>query len=189
MKSKIFILLSAVLCMVACSDSSEVRDVKGAYRYKTTGKVTVKESVEQDGWTKTDSTVINLDNESGTLEVVSLHNGDSLLLTIDQKNGDVMITRGIVSGGRLNFVPYHRTIDVPTVVKYYDTISIDLGLISRDTVLVRERNEYEMYDITVSGSAEVYDNNLVFNLNYNGKSQTSERTLIGRDIRSLAKKN
>ena len=34
-----------------------------------------------------------------------------------------------------------------------------------------------------------YDNNLVFNLNYNGKSQTTERTLRGRDIRSLAKKN
>lgn len=175
--------------MVACSDSTAVRDVKGAYRYKTTGKVTLEEHVEQSGWTKTDTVVANLDNESGTLEVVSLHNGDSLLLTIDQKNGDVTVTRGAVSDGRLNFVPYHRTLEVPTTVKYYDTISIDLGLISRDTVLVRERNEYEVYDITVSGSAEVYDNNLVFNLNYNGRSQTSDRILRGKDIKSLAKKN
>lgn len=189
MKSKIIILLGAVLCMVACNDSSAVRDAKGAYRYKTTGQVTVEESVEQDGWTKIDSTVVNLDNESGTLEVVSLHNGDSLLLTLDQKNGDVTVTRGAINDGRLHFVPYHRTLDVPTVVKYYDTITLDLGLITRDTILVRERNEYEVYDITVSGSAEVYDNNLVFNLNYNGKSQTTERTLRGRDIRSLAKKN
>ena len=187
MKSKIIILLGAVLCMVACSDSSAVRDAKGAYRYKTTGKVTVEENFA--GATKADTAVVNLDNESGTLEVVSLHNGDSLLLTIDQKNGDVMVTRGIVSDGRLHFVPYHRTLEVPTVNKYYDTISIDLGLITRDTVIVRERNEYEVYDITVSGSADVYDNNLVFTLNYNGSSQTTERTLRGKGIKSLAKKN
>ncbi len=187
MKSKIFILLSAVLCMVACSDSSAVRDVKGAYRYKTTGKVTLEENFK--GATKADTLVANLDNESGTLEVVSLHNGDSLLLTLDQKNGDVIVTRGIVNNGRLHFAPYRRTLDVPTTVKYYDTISIDLALITKDTVIVRERNEYEVYDITVSGYADVYDNNLVFNLDYNGDSQTSERTLRGKGIRSLAKKN
>ena len=43
MKTKLIILLGAVLCIVACTDSSEVRGAKGAYRYKTTGKVTLED--------------------------------------------------------------------------------------------------------------------------------------------------
>lgn len=187
MKTKIVLFLALVLCLVSCTDSSSVRDAKGAYRYKTTGKVTLEENYA--GATKADTLVANLDNESGTLEIVSIHSGDSLLLTIDQMNGDVTVTRGAVSGGRLNFKSYQRTLDVPTTVKYFDTISLGVGILSYDTVLVRERNEYETYDITVSGYADVYDNNLVFNLDYNGRSQSSERTLRGKGIRSLAKKN
>ena len=86
-------------------------------------------------------------------------------------------------------MPYNRTIEVPTNVKYYDTLKLDLGLIKRDTVLVREVREYEPYDIQVRGYADVYDNNLIFTLEYTGKSQTTERTLRGKGIKSLAKKN
>lgn len=183
MKTKLFILLGAVLCMIACSDSNEVRSAKGAYRYKTTGKVTLEENFPKA--TKADTLVANLDNESGSLEVVSLHNGDSLLLTIDQLNGDVIVTRGKMTGSRLNFNSYTRTLDVPLDVTYYDTIH----LILTDTVIARERHEYETFDITVHGYADLYDNNLVFNLEYAGKSQSTERTLRGKNIRSLAKKN
>ena len=188
MKAKILFFLSAVLLMTACNDTAAVRTAKGAYRYKTTGKVTLEENFP--GATKADTLMTNLDNESGTLEVVSLHSGDSLLLTLDQKNGDVIVTRGICTdNGRLHFNAYTRSLEVPTYVKEYDTIPVLIGLITHDSIIVRERKVYEMYDITVSGYADVYDNNLVFSLDYNGKSQTSERTLRGRGIRCLAKKN
>ena len=188
MKAKIVFFLGAVLMMAACNDTAAVRNAKGAYRYKTTGKVTLEENYA--GATKGDTIMTNLDNESGTMEVVSLHHGDSLLLTIDQKNGDVIVTRGIsTDNGRLHFASYNRTLDVPIYMKEYDTLSIGLGLLTRDTVIVRERKVYEMYDITVSGYADVYDNNLVFQLEYTGKSQSSERTLRGKGIRCLAKKN
>lgn len=188
MKARIIILLSAVLSMVACSDSSAVREAKGAYRYKTTGRVTLEENYP--GATKADTLVANLENESGSLEVVSLHNGDSLLLTIDQMNGDVIVTRGKVNGNRLNFASFTRTLEVPTTVKYFDTIQVSVGPLTLvDSVIVRERRELEVYDIKVQGHADVYDNNLVFNLEYAGKSQSTERTLRGKDIRCLAKKN
>ena len=187
MKSKILVLSAIVLCLASCNDSATVRDVKGAYRYKTTGKVTLEENFQ--GATKADTLVANLDNESGELEVVSLHDGDSVLLTIDQKNGVVVATRGMTSNGRLHFNPYRRTLDVPLTNTYYDTVSIGIGLLSRDTVLVREKNEYETFDITVKGYADIYDNNLIFNLEYAGSSQSTERTLRGREIKSLAKKN
>lgn len=175
------------MVLAACNDSSEVRSAKGAYRFKTTGKVTLKENFQ--GATKADTLVANLESESGTLELVSLHDEDSVLLTIDPLNGNVTVTRGEIKGKRLNFTEYARTIEVPTTVTYYDTIKIDLGLITKDTIIARERNAYEPYDIRVSGHADVYDNNLVFHLEYTGKSQTSERTLRGKDITSLAKKN
>ena len=105
--------------------------------------------------------------------------------TIDQLNGDVIVTRGKMNGRRLNFNGYTRTLDVPLDVTYYDTIH----LILTDTVIARERHEYETFDITVRGYADLYDNNLVFNLEYAGKSQSTERTLRGKNIRSLAKKN
>lgn len=187
MKSKLFILLGAVLCMIACSDSGAVRDAKGAYRFKTTGKVTLEENYA--GATKADTILANLDNESGTLEIVSLHDGDSVLMTIDQLNGDVIVTRGMISDGRLSFASYNRTLEVPLDVTYYDTISIGIGALTKDTIIAYERHEYEVFDISVRGYANVYDNNLVFNLDYSGKSQTTERTLRGKGIRSLAKKN
>jgi len=187
MKSKLFIVMAAMLLLVSCSDSTSVRDVKGAYRYKTTGKVVLEENYP--GATKADTLVANLDNESGSLELVSLHDGDSVLMTIDQLNGDVTATRGAVDGKRLTFKPYSRTLNVPTDVKYFDTISLGVGILTYDTVIVRERKEYEPYDITVKGYADVYDDNLVFTLEYAGTSQTSERTLRGKGIRSLAKKN
>lgn len=188
MKSKIWILLSGIiLLMSACSDSATVRDIKGAYRYKTTGTVTLEEHFS--GATEADTLLANLDNESGTLEIISLHDGDSLLMTIDQMNGNVVATRGIAAAGRLQFTPYKRTLEVSTTVKEYDTIKIDLGLFTKDTVLVREYREYEPYEITVKGFADIYDNSLVFNLEYNGNSQKTERTLRGRNIISLAKRN
>ncbi|MBQ7631689.1 MAG: hypothetical protein IJS82_02895 [Paludibacteraceae bacterium] len=187
MKHKMIYFGALLMLMTACSDSAQVRDVKGTYRYKTTGKVTLEENFA--GATKADTLVANLDNESGTLEVVSLHNGDSLLLTFDPLNGDVSISHGIADGKRIRFAPYYRTLEVPTVVKYYDTISIGAGILIHDTVLVRERKEYEVYDIRVRGYADAYDNNLVFNLQYDGKSQSSLRTLRGEGIQSLAKRN
>ena len=188
MKSRIFVLLLIAVCMVGCTESRTVREVKGAYRYKTTGKVTIQEHYE--GATEADTLIANLDNESGTLELISLHNGDSLLMTIDQMNGNVIATRALVSeDGRLDFAPYTRLLEIASNVKQFDTIQMEVAGVNVDTVIVSERREYEPFDITVTGYADVYDNNLVFTLEYVGQSQTSERTMYGVDIKSLAKKN
>lgn len=173
--------------MVGCKDSKAVRELQGAYRYKTTGKVTLEENYS--GATKADTLVANLDNESGTLEVVSLHDKDSLMLTIDQLNGNVIVTRGKVEGSKLVFADYHRTLEVPTTVNDNDTLHIGVGTLTVDTVIVRTKNVYEPYDITVHGYAEIHDNNLIFRMDYMGKSQQTERTLRGKNIVSLAKRN
>ena len=163
MKGKIVIYVGLLLGLVACSDTAAVRSVEGAYRFKTTGQVTIEENYA--GATKADTMLITLANETGTLEMVSLHKGDSMLLTIGLVN----------NGSRFDFVPFSRTLEVGMPKGKLDSL---VNIV-----------HYEMFDITVSGYAEVYDNNLVFRLTYKGESETTERTLRGSNIMMLAKKN
>ena len=187
MKQKLTIMAGLLLLLAACDDTAEVRDVKGGYRYKTTGQVMLQENYK--GATLADTLSLKLTNESGQMEVVSLHNNDSVLLTIDQLNGDICSTRGTTDGKTLRFAPYTRTLTVPYESTRYDTLKIGIAPFEYDTIIAIPVRETERFDITVSGTARVYDNNLLFDLKYSGKSQTSERTLVSRGIRMQAKKN
>lgn len=185
-------LLAAVLMGMAagltgCQDTAEVRDVKGGYRYKTTGQVTLQENFK--GATLADTIPVKLTNESGQLEVVSLYNEDSVLITFDQLNGDVCYTRGTTDGKTIHFAPYTRTLEIPFETTKYDTIKIGVKPFEYDTIISIPARETEIFNITVSGSALVYENNLIFNLKYSGKSQTSERTILHSVVRMQAKKN
>ncbi len=173
--------------LAACQDTAEVRDVKGGYRYKTTGQVMLQENFK--GATLADTLSVKLPNESGQLEVVSLYSEDSVLITFDQLNGDVCYTRGTTDGKTLHFAPYTRTLEVPFETTKYDTIKIGIKPFEYDTIISIPARETEVFNITVSGSAQVYENNLIFNLKYSGKSQSSERTLTSRGVRMQAKKN
>lgn len=185
--SKLTVLAAVLMGLAACQDTAEVRDVKGGYRYKTTGQVMLQENFK--GATLADTLSVKLPNESGQLEVVSLYNEDSVLITLDPLNGDVCYTRGTTDGKTLHFAPYTRTLEVPFETTKYDTIKIGIKPFEYDTIISIPARETEVFNITVSGSAQVYENNLIFNLKYSGKSQTTERTLTSRGVRMQAKKN
>ncbi len=181
------VLMGMAAGLTGCQDTAEVRDVKGGYRYKTTGQVTLQENFK--GATLADTIPVKLTNESGQLEVVSLYNEDSLLITFDQLNGDVCYTRGTTDGKTIHFAPYTRTLEIPFETTKYDTLHLGTTLFPRDTVITYTKRETEIFNITVSGSALVFENNLIFDLKYSGKSQTTERTLTSRGVRMQAKKN
>lgn len=185
--SKLAVLAAVLMGLAACQDTAEVRDVKGGYRYKTTGQVTLQENFK--GATLADTIPVKLTNESGQLEVVSLYNEDSLLITFDQLNGDVCYTRGTTDGKTIHFAPYTRTLEIPFETTKYDTIKIGVKPFEYDTIISIPARETEVFNIMVSGSALVFENNLIFDLRYSGKSQTTERTLTSRGIRMQAKKN
>ena len=185
--SKLAVLATVLMVMAGCQDTAEVRDVKGGYRYKTTGQVTLQENYK--GATLADTLLVKLTNESGQLEVVSLYNEDSLLITFDQLNGDVCYTRGTTDGKTVHFAPYTRTLEIPFETTKYDTIKIGVKPFEYDTIISIPARETEMFNITVSGSALVFENNLIFDQKYSGKSQTTERTLTSRGVRMQAKKN
>lgn len=185
--AKLCLLAAVLMGLAACQDTAEVRDVKGGYRYKTTGQVTLQENFK--GATLADTIPVKLTNESGQLEVVSLYNEDSLLITFDQLNGDVCYTRGTTDGKTVHFAPYTRTLEIPFETTKYDTLHLGTTLFPRDTVVTYTKRETEIFNIIVSGSAQVFENNLIFDLKYSGKSQTTERTILHSVVRMQAKKN
>lgn len=170
-KHLIFAAIFAVVS-VSCSDSVEVRNIKGSYHYKTTGQVTLTDGNK--------TAIQTLENESGIMEIVSLHDDDEVLLTFNQTGGEVYNTKGTAHGDKVSFDPFNRlltlTYNEDKTVGLLDTLSIT-------------KHETETFAIQVSGQAEVYDNNLIFYYTYDGKSQTSNKTIHGTNIQMLAKKN
>ncbi len=194
MKKQMFYLAAICLVMASCADTADVRDAKGGYRFKTTGKVTLQMPDESNP-KATVSQVVNLTNETGSFELVSLKDNDKVLLTFDQLNGDVYHTKGTLSGDELSFDAFTRTLDLPITTEYSDTLHIPyLDLLGqnkfRDSIITYTKTETEVFDITVTGNAKTYENNIIFSLNYKGQSQEDkQRTVEGADIQMLCKKN
>lgn len=182
MKKNLFMLACAAFLLTACSEDMEVRNIKGGYHYKTSGQVLVSNSGKE-------AYPLSLTNETGMLEVVSLHNGDSLLLTFNQTGGGVYNTKGTTDGEHIRFEPFERTISLRSESTYSDTISTGLGIFAHDSIISVSVSQTDIYDLQVNGYAEVYDNTLLFYFNYEGKAQDGEKTIKGENIQMLAKKN
>lgn len=156
------LLHGTILCLImlmclGCDEEASVRNVKGAYRYKASGVVTVTTPSD-----KTSERVrTHSITETGVLELVSLHDGDDMLLTFNQSGGGVYNTHGTASDKTIHFDPFTRT------------MTVDL----------------ETYNVEVSGRGEVFDNTIILYFTYSGKSVSSDRTLQGTDIQMLAQKN
>lgn len=184
MKKNLFMTLAAAaLLLCSCSEDLQVRNIKGGYHYKTAGQVTIT----QQGYSPYQQV---LENESGVMEVVSLYNADSLLITLNQTNGGVFNTKGRTDGQTLRFEPFDRTIKLLVENNQSDTIKLPgIGILAKDTIITHTTHEAEVFDIRVNGRGEVYENNIILYLTYDGQSQTSSKTLHGTDIQMLAKKN
>lgn len=178
-KSKLIIMAAFTLLFVSCSDTADVRDIKGGYHYKTSGQVEISDNGK--------SNIEQLAQETGMLEVVSLHDDDNVLITFSQTGGEVYNTKATADGNTLRFDPFHRTLTIKTTTD--NTIGIDdhLGLL--DSIGSYPTIHTEVFELTVSGRAEVYDNTLIFYYQYDGRSQSTGKTLRGTDIQMLAKKN
>lgn len=147
------LLCAVMLVCFGCKEDASVHSIKGAYRYKASGIVSVTDpSASVRSHTLT---------ETGILELVSLHDGNDLLLTFNQSGGGVCTARGTASEKALHIDPFTRT------------MTVDL----------------ETYSVDVSARGEVFDNTIIIYLSISGKSTSSDKTLQGTDIQMLAQKN
>lgn len=147
-------LCAVMIVLFGCQDDS-VNAVKGAYRYKASGTVYIN---NQD---RSDKEQTHALMETGILELISLHDGNDLLLTFNQSGGGVYNTFGTATSRTLHIDPFTRNMTV----------------------------NLETYEVEVSGKGEIYDDTIILYLSLNGKSLTSDKTLIGSNIKMLAQKN
>lgn len=176
--------------VTGCDDAAEVRSAKGTYSFKTSGMATLT--------TDEESRQVALSDESGQMEIVSLHEGDSVLLLFNQVDGGVYSTRGVVASPEengqalpLRFAPFERTYSVVTTKTVYDTIHTVIGgVVGVDSVYSRQVVVSDALRLTVSGTATIHDRSVLFTLRYEGQGIEDESLrLEATGVQMIAKKN
>jgi len=158
MKKNIFILVILTVALVGCKDNAEVRSAIGTYSYKSSGTL-VLDSLNQG----TSDTLIQVAfTEIGALEVISMKDKDSVMVTFNELLGDVYSTRGSIKGNEIILQPFFRRF-VNGKIIYPTTIA-------------------------VTGNGHIYDSSIVMNLNYSGLAEDS-LALAANDVQLIAKKN
>ena len=132
MKKIVFGAICLLFLLSGCK--SHFQTALGSYSYKTS----VLESS------------LSLPVEVGQLEVIDLHNEDSVLLLMNELGGPAYQTKGKIEQKNLVFAPYTRVMNIG----------------SRD------------YPTTISGSATLYDNAIVFDYQYYGENRDTIRVVL-----------
>lgn len=112
------------------------------------------------GMVMVDTAEVPLTNEAGVVYINEAN--DALVLTFNMVIGDIYQTEAEVKNKKITLTPYERVIEV----------------YSRD------------YKVKISGEGDVYDNNIVLNLQYSGAALKADSIkLEGNDILLLATRN
>lgn len=186
-KSSIYLYMNTkkTLCLCLCmmtlaACKNEVTTTTGDYTYKTSGVVEISATLA-DGTSHLQR--VTLPDETGQLQVINLHSSDSLLLLFNQLGGSAWQNTATVKDQQLTFPAYEHTLALTVEDVRFDTLPMT-GTVVRDSV-----HQREVFDCTVSGTGHTYDDAIVLTLQYTGTSRTSEKTLKGTDIQTIAKRN
>lgn len=140
----------AAIALTGCKDTAQVRSAIGTYSYKSSGTLTV-DSLSPVRFT-----------EQGAMEVVSLKNKDSVLVTFNELFGEVYATHASIKGKEITFTPFERII----------FSSILTGPVT----------------VQVRGEGQVLDDCITLNLEYHNRPSDS-LSLSATDVLLIAKKN
>ncbi len=189
------ILLTGIVALsfTACTD--DIKPVVGTYSYKISGKATIDDTIS-----------VALDDEIGALEILR-KDDDKMLLTLNTMNGDVCAATGKIDGTDITLDPFTHQISVTYKASVLDTIVLhkaDTTITerpfpfpndtvitpARDTVLSVERRFAKSYEVTVTGTGEVYDETILFTLFYSGQGiEDTESRLVADNLTMVAKRN
>lgn len=155
------LVLIAMICP-GCVDP--VKSLEGTYSYKLSGLVTIDDTLD-----------VVLTNEQGAMELIKVQD-TTFLLTMNTLQGDAYTAEGVLSGDEILLEPFERNIRLS-----FSEIKSDLFPIDRS------HEEYFYTEISCIGA--VYDETIVFTLQYTGESLSSDRRLSGEDITMVAHRN
>lgn len=158
------LVLITLLGFASCQ--SPIHTLTGEYSYKISGQVNIG---------NTSTCVLN--DEIGSLNII--HKTDSIyILTFNTLNGGVYHTEATLSGKELTLDEFQRTLSV-TYTENSDTfIGNATGSLYTDN-----------FSITVRGNGILYDQTIIFDLQYSGKQLDKQQSLRGNNITLIAKKN
>ncbi|MGN0191199.1 MAG: hypothetical protein ACI39U_06040 [Candidatus Cryptobacteroides sp.] len=159
--------------------------LSGTYSCKNTGRMTV---VLPESYLETEQDDIDL-NETSTMDIRRIDGSDSVLIAFNPVGGELHRTTGHIDGARLEFKPFRREIGfyADTLKVLTTQIQIDTLVYTRnDTVKVRVKDNALML---FSGSAELYDDIVMFDMVCEGTSEVTGAFVSGDNIRLMAKKN
>lgn len=169
-KTAFFFTLCLLVACCACNKSG-FNTFCGDYSYKTSGSVTVQRlTLPFDSITPIALT-FSLPTEIGQLEIATLdRRNDSVVVIMNQLNGDVVVTHGQCED---------KVLTLNTFKRNALNISIDSELDFNTPVNVRGSGRY--YD----------DNTLIFNLSYHGLAQVGPLMyrIDGDNIQMVAYRN
>lgn len=181
------------LSFTACTD--DIKPVLGTYSYKISGKATIDDTIS-----------VALDDEMGALEILR-KDDDKMLLTLNTMGSDVCAASGVIDGTDITLDPFTHQISVTYKTSVLDTIVLrqaDTTITerpfpfpndtvitpARDTVLSVERPFTKSYEVTVTGTGEVYDETILFTLFYSGQGiEDTESRLVADNLTMVAKRN
>jgi len=148
-KNMLWMALMSVL-LVGCEESADVRSARGLYSYKSSGIVEI-DSIGSVSLT-----------EQGSMEVISLQNEDSVLLTFNELAGGVYSAYASIKGDEITLSPFTRQLS--------------------DKLLINP------VEVRAEGSGRVYNGSLILELHYTGKTKEGLR-VESEKIELIARKN
>ncbi len=172
---RFLVMLAAVAAIVLTAASCSKEGVKrfsGNYSFKTSGTVTAV-PVSSDTAASEEAVTVSLTAESGQMSIV----------TADKSAGDMIVAMNILGG---DVITFNANADdkLLTIEPFTRTLTLKVSSILTDLLTATAT-------VTVSGTAERYDNSLLFDLVYDGGYTFDgvEYTIVSSDVQCWAKSN
>ena len=164
------LLLILLLALTSCHKSG-VSLFEGNYSFKTSGEI----SITAEG--QIDSTDINipasldvsLANDVGQLNISAAEKkNDKVVVVMNYLNGDVVVTSGTCDGNTIELDPFQRNV-----------------------LPVSASSLFTNFSILVSGTGQMYDDMIIFDMTYKGKANigTVSYKIKEKDVKMVAYRN
>lgn len=155
-------IISILLGLNACEEIQ--KELIGEYHYQVSGHVVLNDVRD-----------LILNPEKGNLEIIK-KDATTLMLIFFAEDGNTYTTTATIEGEVLVLAPFYKLLPV----NYYTHEST---LLSGTISVLHEEN----YQVVVYGMGELYDDTIIFSLQYSGEELNSGTKLIGKNITLIAK--
>lgn len=155
-------IISILLSLNACEEIQ--KELIGEYHYQVSGHVVLNDVRD-----------LILNPEKGNLEIIK-KDATTLMLIFFAEDGNTYTTTATIEGEVLVLAPFYKLLPV----NYYTHEST---LLSGTISVLHEEN----YQVVVYGMGELYDDTIIFSLQYSGEELNSGTKLIGKNITLIAK--